>query len=71
MEQYRAVFGASDTGYVASSHLITGVWRLMCCSSNFDAAMAQQRAEIERLNGTISTLRQERDRVIMVSTTAY
>jgi hypothetical protein len=29
--------------------------------------MAQQRAEIERLNGTISALRQERDRAIMVS----
>lgn len=28
--------------------------------------MAQQRAEIERLNGTISSLRQERDRAIMV-----
>jgi hypothetical protein len=31
--------------------------------------MAQQRAEIERLNGTLSSLRQERDRVIMVRLT--
>lgn len=29
--------------------------------------MAQQRAEIERLNGTLASLRQERDRIIMVS----
>lgn len=36
------------------------------CRQNFDTAMAQQRAEIERLNNSISTLRQERDRVIMV-----
>jgi hypothetical protein len=40
-----------------------------CCLRrlNYDIAMAQQRAEIERLNGTLSSLRQERDRIIMVS----
>jgi hypothetical protein len=37
------------------------------CRQNFEAAMAQQRTEIERLNNALSTLRQERDRVIMVS----
>lgn len=39
---------------------------VLMCRQNFEAAMAQQRAEIERLNNTLSTLRQERDRVIMV-----
>lgn len=37
---------------------------------NFDAAMTQQRAEIEKLHSTMATLRQERDRVIMADDVA-
>jgi len=44
---------------------------LSCCRHNFDAAMTQQRAEIEKLHSTMATLRQERDRVIMVGSVGW